>query len=99
MSSLVVAAVAARSKDKWSDGNRHAGRLWFACVGACNGLGVLAMYAALAQGPVLLVSPLVATYPLVTVALSAILLRSAQVTMALVVGVATTVAGVMLLVG
>jgi drug/metabolite transporter (DMT)-like permease len=79
--------------------NHRAGRLWFGCVGACNGLGVLALYSALARGPVLVVSPLVATYPLVTLAFAAILLRSARITIALVTGVATTVAGVMLLVG
>src|SRR5262245_49062103 len=80
-------------------GNRRVGWLWFGCVGACNGLGVLALYSALARGPVLLVSPLVATYPLVTLAFAAILLRSARVTIAHVIGVTTTVAGVMLLVG
>jgi drug/metabolite transporter (DMT)-like permease len=57
------------------------------------------LYSALARGPVLLVSPLVATYPLVTLAFAAVLLRSARVTMAHVIGVTTTVAGVMLLVG
>jgi drug/metabolite transporter (DMT)-like permease len=99
MSSLVVTGVAATGKNTRLGGNCGAGWLWFGCVGACNSLGVLAMYAALARGPVLLVSPLVATYPLVTLAFSAVLLRAARVTIALVVGVATTVAGVMLLVG
>jgi drug/metabolite transporter (DMT)-like permease len=99
MSSLVVTGVAVTGKHTLPSGNRRAGRLWFGCVGACNGLGVLALYAALAHGPVLLVSPLVATYPLVTLAFAAILLRSARVTIAHVVGVTTTVAGVMLLVG
>src|SRR5262249_28438351 len=74
-------------------------RLPFGCVGVCNGLGVLALYSALAHGPVLLVSPLVSTYPLVTLAFAAVLLRSARVTIAHVIGVTTTVAGVMLLVG
>lgn len=99
MSSLVVTGVAAAGKNTRPSGNHRAGRLWFGCVGACNGLGVLALYSALARGQVLLVSPLVATYPLVTLAFTAILLRSARVTFALVFGVATTVAGVMLLVG
>ena len=99
MSSLVVTGVAAAGKTTLPSGNRRAGRLWFGCVGACNGLGVLALYSALARGPVLLVSPLVATYPLVTLAFAAILLRSARVTIAHVIGVTTTVAGVMLLVG
>jgi uncharacterized membrane protein len=30
----------------------HRGALWFAAVGLCNGLSVLAMYAALQYGPV-----------------------------------------------
>jgi drug/metabolite transporter (DMT)-like permease len=99
MSSLVVTGVARLGKNPSPKGDHNVGRLWFGCVGACNGLGVLAFYAALARGPVLLVSPLVATYPLVTLAFSAILLQSAHVTIALIIGVATTVAGVMLLVG
>ena len=99
MSSLVVTGVAAAGKTTLPSGNYRAGRLWFGCVGACNGLGVLALYSALAHGSVLLVSPLVATYPLVTLAFAAILLRSARVTIAHVIGVTATVAGVMLLVG
>ena len=70
---------------------------WFAAVGLCNGGAVLALYAALAVGPVVLVAPLVATYPLVTLALAAILpggTRPDRVTLA---GIAGTVAGVMLL--
>ena len=38
----------------------HRGALWFAAVGLCNGLSVLAMYAALEYGPVTIVSPLIA---------------------------------------
>lgn len=98
MSSLVVIGVAAVGGNTDTGGNHRAGRLWFGCVGACNGLGVLALYSALARGPVLLVSPLVATYPLVTLALSAVLLRAARVTIALVIGVTVMVAGVILLV-
>jgi drug/metabolite transporter (DMT)-like permease len=72
-------------------------RLWFALVGVCNGVAVLLMYAALANGPVALVSPLVATYPLVTVALSALLLHRTNSGCRLVLAVALTVAGVALL--
>jgi hypothetical protein len=49
MSSLVVTGVAAAGKRPLPSRNRRAGRLWFGCVGACNGLGVLALYAALAR--------------------------------------------------
>src|SRR5437879_1209767 len=48
------------------------GILWFVVVGLCRGLWVLAMYAALNAGQVSVVSPLVATYPLFTLALSAL---------------------------
>jgi drug/metabolite transporter (DMT)-like permease len=73
------------------------GKLWFAAVGMSNGIGVLSMYAALGNGPVALVAPLVATYPLMTVGLGALVLR--RVDGAARVGAATalTVAGVVLL--
>ena len=53
----------------------HRGALWFAAVGLCNGLSVLAMYAALQYGPVTVISSLIAGYPLVTLLLSRALLR------------------------
>jgi drug/metabolite transporter (DMT)-like permease len=56
------------------------------------------MYAALATGPVTLVSPLVATYPLVTVGLSLLVLRKIVVSPRLALAVALTVAGVALLI-
>jgi drug/metabolite transporter (DMT)-like permease len=73
------------------------GVLWFAAVGICNGAGVLAMYAALARGQVSVVSPLVATYPLFTLALSALFLREEKVGARVLLGVALTVAGVVVL--
>jgi drug/metabolite transporter (DMT)-like permease len=97
MSGIVVASVA-RARGGWPAKYSRAALAWFACVGTCNVLGVLALYAALARGPVILVSPLVATYPLVTLAFSAILFRSARINVPLVAGVALTVAGVVLLV-
>lgn len=75
---------------------RH-GMLWFAAVGLCNGAAVVAMYAALARGPVALVAPLVATYPLATLAMAAGFLRGVRTGRRTVVGVAVTVAGVALL--
>ena len=73
------------------------GILWFVAVGFCNGLGVLAMYAALNAGQVSVVSPLVATYPLFTLALSAIFLREERFGPRVLLGVALTVAGVIVL--
>ncbi len=55
---------------------------------------MLLLYAALARGTVTLVSPLVATYPLFTLALSAALLRSTPLAPRLVGGILPTVGGV-----
>jgi len=73
------------------------GICWFIAVGVCNGLGVLAMYAALNAGQVSVVSPLVATYPLFTLALSAIFLQEEKFGPRVLLGVALTVAGVVVL--
>ena len=73
------------------------GVFWFVAVGLCNGLGVLAMYAALNRGQVSVVSPLVATYPLFTLALSAMFLREEKFGPSVLLGVALTVAGVVVL--
>jgi drug/metabolite transporter (DMT)-like permease len=74
------------------------GALWFAAVGICNGLAVLLMYAALGRGPVALVSPLVASYPLITVLLSHLFLKEEPVNAPLMAAVAATVAGVVILI-
>jgi drug/metabolite transporter (DMT)-like permease len=74
------------------------GALWFAAVGICNGLAVLSMYAALGRGSVALVSPLVASYPLVTLLLSLAFLKQERISLQLVAGVAVTVGGVVLLI-
>ena len=62
-----------------------------------NGIGVLLMYAALGNGPVSLVAPLVATYPLMTVGLSALVLGKVEGATRLAAGTVLTVAGVVLL--
>jgi len=73
------------------------GITWFMLVGLCNGAGVLAMYAALNRGQVSVVSPLVATYPLFTLALSALFLREERFGLRVLIGVALTVVGVVVL--
>jgi uncharacterized membrane protein len=73
-----------------------AGKLWFACTGICNGIGTLLLYMALGAGPVLLVAPLYATYPLFTVGLSVLLLGNVKITFRLAAGTALTVGGVVL---
>ena len=73
----------------------------FACgTGAICGLpcGVgIGFGSAVGAGPVTLVAPLIATYPLVTVGLSAIFLSHVRITARLVAGVVMTVAGVVLM--
>lgn len=72
---------------------------WFACVGISNGLALLTLYAALTRGSVVLVAPLAATYPLVTLALGALLLRTERITAQLFAGIVVTVIGVAMLLG
>ena len=56
-----------------------------------------ALYSALNTGPVYVVSPIVATYPLFTLGLSAAFLRHERLTRRLIGGVVLTVTGVVLL--
>jgi drug/metabolite transporter (DMT)-like permease len=76
---------------------RVEGALWFAAVGIANGAAVLLLYSALRRGPVAVVSPLVATYPLVTLVLSHAFLTQERVGLSLAAGVAVTVAGIILM--
>ncbi len=100
VSALVVLIFARLKTGRFIADAPLAGRLWFVSVGMSNGVGVLLMYAALGSGPVALVAPLVATYPLITVGLSALLLGRIENAARLTGGTALTVAGVvMLLVG
>jgi drug/metabolite transporter (DMT)-like permease len=73
------------------------GWAWFMPVGLLNGLSLLSTYAALARGPVAVVAPLVACYPLATLAFGRLLLGSGGLTLGAGLGVAITVAGVVLL--
>jgi len=73
------------------------GAAWFAATGILNGVAVLCLYRALNTGTVILVSPIVATYPLFTLILSAIFLREERMSKTLVGGVALIVTGVIVL--
>ena len=77
---------------------KPAGVAWFVVIGWCNVAAVAFLYAALAHGSVTLVSPLVSTYPLATLALSAALLRAERIDLRLAGAVALTVAGVIILI-
>jgi drug/metabolite transporter (DMT)-like permease len=97
VSSVVVVVTLRRRSGRWRPAVSRRAAAWFAGVGLCNGLAVLLMYAALARGPVSLVSPLVATYPLVTVIASALVLQAIDNQIRIAMGAALTVAGVGLL--
>lgn len=73
------------------------GVLWFALTGVLNGAAVLSMYSALNTSPVHIVSPIVATYPLFTLALGTSVWRQERLSRRLMAGVALTVAGVVIL--
>jgi drug/metabolite transporter (DMT)-like permease len=95
-SAVLIVAALARAGGTIPDIDRR-GALWFAAVGLCNGLSVLAMYGALKYGLVTVVSPLIAGYPLVTLLLSRALLVKEGVGPQLIAGVACVVCGVVLL--
>ena len=70
-SSLVVLTVQRVRKGSFLVQAPRAGLFWFAMTGISNGLSALTLFAAVRNGPITLVAPLAAIYPLVTVALSA----------------------------
>jgi len=70
---------------------------WFVATGTLNGASLFLMYTALAKGKVALVSPIVATYPLFTLALSMLFLRQERITLRVALGAVLTVAGVAVL--
>lgn len=98
VSAAVILAARMLMRDKLNSYNIR-GVLWFAAVGVCNGGAVLAMYSSLARGPVTLVAPLVATYPLAALVLERMLLgEKANTRPAAVIGIVAIVGGVILLV-
>lgn len=74
------------------------GVAWFMLVGVGNGLATWLGIEAVARGPVSLVTPVVASYPLFTLAIGSLVLRRVQVSREQRIGVALAAAGVMLLV-
>jgi drug/metabolite transporter (DMT)-like permease len=90
VSSAVVLGTSRVGRSKRPPLTKHGAR-WFALTGALNGGAVLLMYGALSVAPVALVAPIVATYPLVTVLTSALVLREEPVTLRMAAGAAITV--------
>ncbi len=86
MSSLVVLTSERIRTGRFIPKGPIAGHMWFAAVGICNGIATLMLYAAVGYGRVSLVTPLIATYPLVTVALSALILTHIRITAKLALG-------------
>jgi drug/metabolite transporter (DMT)-like permease len=95
-SSLVVLVVQRIRKGSFVVDAPRAGLFWFALTGISNGLSALTLFAAVRNGPVTLVAPLAAIYPLVTVALSAMVLKHIAITARIVAGAVLTVLGVVL---
>jgi len=95
-SSIVVLTVQRVRKGSFVAEAPLQGRIWFAITGISNGLSALTLFAAVRNGPITLVAPLLAIYPLVTVVLTAIMLRHIEIGPRIVVGAVLTVAGVAL---
>jgi drug/metabolite transporter (DMT)-like permease len=95
-SSLVVLTVQRVRKGSFVVQAPRAGLFWFAMTGISNGLSALTLFAAVRNGPITLVAPLAAIYPLVTLTLSAMLLKHIEITARIVAGAALTVMGVAL---
>lgn len=68
--------------------------VWFAAAGVLNGSAVLLTYRALQSGSVTSVSTLVATFPLFTLALSAMFLRVEALTPRIALAIVTVVVGI-----
>jgi len=94
-SAILVIAARLRSVNGGTFDRR--GARWFAAVGIRNGLAVLAMYAALGRGAVTVVSPLIASYHLVTLGLSRLFQKHEPVGTLLIAGGAVTVGDHMLM--
>lgn len=93
---MILSAGALRERAAIIAGWRKGWR-WFVPIGMLNGLAVLTMYAALGRGPVAVVAPLVACYPLATLAFGRLVLGPAGLARSALTGVGITVVGVALL--
>lgn len=98
MSSLTVASVD-RLRAAPRGRRTPAGIALFMLAGSLNGGAVLLMYIALSRAPVWKVAPIVASYPLVTAVMGALLLPDEKLTPRVAAGAALTVAAIAYLVG
>ncbi|OWU86025.1 hypothetical protein ATO6_03920 [Oceanicola sp. 22II-s10i] len=70
--------------------------LWYSLTGLCNGLSVVFLYAALSNGPVTVVAPLLATYPLFVMGLNRLIHQDRTLTRTSFIGITVSVAGIAL---
>lgn len=70
--------------------------LWYCVIGLCNGLSVVFLYAALSEGPVTMVAPLMATYPLIVMGLNRVIHGDRALSRTTFAGIVVSVAGVTL---
>jgi len=75
----------------------RAAHLWFMLIGVVNGLALVAMYAALALGPVTVVAPIVASYPLITLGMTWLLHGRDPLPVRAILGTVISVLGVVLI--
>ena len=94
--SAAVILAATRLRGQRAPTDRRAAP-WFVATGMFNGASLFLMYTALSKGKVALVSPIIATYPLFTLALSLLILRHERVPARVALGAVLTVAGVAVL--
>lgn len=73
------------------------GVAWFMLIGIGNGIATWCGIEAVSRGPVSMVAPVVASYPLFTLAIGMVMLRRVKVTGLQAAGVVLTVGGVMML--
>lgn len=97
-SATVVIVVGLLRKRASSASFTPKGVAWFMVVGVGNGLATWFGIEAVARGPVSLVAPVVASYPLFTLLIGSVLLRRVKVSPSQSAGVALAAAGVMILV-
>jgi drug/metabolite transporter (DMT)-like permease len=94
-STLMILMIAGRRAWRVGPADRR-GVMWFTLVGVFNGAATFLLYAALGLGPITLVAPLVALFPLIAVVLSLVLLRERLPLLGL-LGIVVSVVGVIVL--
>lgn len=95
--SAIVVWLASRSQSQAAGSFDRRAMPWFVAVGFCNGTGLFLTYAALQDGQVAVVAPIVTSAPLFTLLLERIWSREERFDWRIVCGVVATVSGVILI--